>query len=93
MNPSPAAPGPTPGTPADLLTSDEREAVRQAGLLHQLISKRIIAHGPSRDGDITELTTAIHAIQRMVMGQAAARAYPGQYRLLGQVVPITEQLQ
>ncbi len=89
MNPPLAAPAGT----AELLTGDEREAVRQAGLLHQLISKRIIAHGPARDEDITELTTAIHVIQRMVMGQAAARAYPGRYRLLGQVVPITEELQ
>jgi hypothetical protein len=89
VNPPLAAPAGT----AELLTGDEREAVRQAGLLHQLISKRIIAHGPARDEDITELTTAIHVIQRMVMGQAAARAYPGRYRLLGQVVPITEELQ
>ena len=89
MNRPPVAPADT----AELLTTDEHEAVRQAGLLHQLISKRIVAHGPSRDGDITELTTAIHIIQRMVMGQAAARAYPGHYRLLGQVIPITEELQ
>jgi hypothetical protein len=82
----------TGNTLAALLTDDEREAVRQAGLLNQLISKRVVTNGPARAGDLAELTAAIHVIQRMVMAQAAARAYPGEFRLLGEVIPITEEL-
>jgi hypothetical protein len=78
---------------ASLLTDDELEAVRQAGLLYQLISKRIVGNGPCREDDLAELTAAVHVIQRMVMGQAAARGYPGRFRLLGEAIAITEVLQ
>jgi hypothetical protein len=60
--------------------------------IYQLISKCIVANGPTRTEDLAELTAAIHVIQRTVMAQAAARAYPGEFRLLGEVIPIREEL-
>jgi len=47
---------------------------------------RITGQGISREGDLRELTAHVHGIQRAVMKQAAARAYPDRYRLLGDVV-------
>jgi hypothetical protein len=71
----------------DLLTTDEREAVGQAGRLYTFIAERIVAHGPTRDDDLAELRAAVHVIQRTVEAQAAARAYPREFRLLGTVIP------
>jgi DNA-binding transcriptional regulator YhcF (GntR family) len=77
----------TPDTLAgDLLTADEREAVRHAGQLYVLIAERIVGHGPTRDDDLAEIRAAIHVIQRAVESQAAARAYPKEFRLLGKEI-------
>jgi hypothetical protein len=62
-------------------------SARDAGLLFQLLANEVVGDGPAREADLAELTTAIHVIQRAVMGQAAARAYPGQYRPFGEVIP------
>lgn len=43
----------------------------------------IIPDGPSRDNDLREACAHVHALQHMVMSQAAARAYPELYRELG----------
>lgn len=67
----------------DLLTQDEHEAVRLCLELWNLVSGKVIGAGPSRRGDLDELTVHIHAIQQAVLSQAAARAYPDRYRLLG----------
>lgn len=65
-----------------LLTEPEHRAMRlTVDLWHALC--RIAADGPARDGDLAELCTHIHAIQRTILAQAAARAYPNRYRLLG----------
>jgi protein tyrosine phosphatase (PTP) superfamily phosphohydrolase (DUF442 family) len=72
--------------PASLLTADEHEAVRQAGLLYTFIAEHVVADGPTRDDDLAELRAVIHVIQRTVLAQAAARAWPGEFRLLGGVV-------
>jgi hypothetical protein len=69
--------------PGSLLTEAEREAVRQAGQLYTLIAGHVVAGGATRDDDLAELRAAIHVIQRMVLAQAAARAYPAEFRLLG----------
>lgn len=68
------------------LTGDEREAVRMAGRLATFIEEKIIGRGPTRDQDVAELEAAVHVVQRMVLAQAAARAYPGELRLLGETV-------
>jgi len=72
---------PTPSKP-ELLTADEQKAITlTADLWNQLC--RVVGGGRTRDADLVELCTHIHAIQHAVMSQAAARAYPGEYRLLG----------
>lgn len=68
------------------VTAEEREAVQLAGHLYTLIAERVIADGATRDDDLAELRAAVHVIQRMVLAQAAARAYPREFRLLGGVV-------
>jgi len=75
----------TSGADPGLLTPDEQEAVTLAGRLANLIS-RIVAAGPTRNDDINEAVVHIHGIQHAVMAQAAARAYPDRYRLLGGLV-------
>lgn len=37
----------------------------------------------TRETDINEAMHYIHALQNMVLSQAAARAYPSKYRLMG----------
>ena len=39
--------------------------------------------GPARDGDLAEVAFHVHGLQRMILAQAAARAYPERYRLRG----------
>jgi hypothetical protein len=70
---------------SDLLTQAEHNAVITAALLAEQVAE-IAADGPSRDADIAEAAHHIHAVQRMILAQAAARAYPERYRLLGGTV-------
>jgi hypothetical protein len=71
-------------TPTDpgLLTAAEHDAVHLAGELWNLLCA-ITTDGAARAGDLDELRFHIHGIQRAVLKQAAARAYPELYRLLG----------
>lgn len=65
-----------------LMTPLEHDAMAQsAELWNTLVA--IAGDGPARDGDLQELAFHIHGIQRAVLKQAAARAYPDRYRLLG----------
>lgn len=78
--------GPEPCPPrresVALLTDTELRAIDYtAALWHEL--GEIVGPGPSRAGDLRELVVHIHAIQHAVMSQAAARAYPDRFRLLG----------
>jgi len=68
------------------LTFAEQEAIRLAGYLSTFICDEVIADGPTRAQDIAELEIHIHAIQYKIGFQAAARAYPTQLRLLGDIV-------
>lgn len=70
----------------ELLTDDEKRALELTGELANLFS-RIIGSEPSGVGDTNEMVGHIHVLQRMLMSQAAARAYPEEYRLLGGSVP------
>lgn len=67
---------------SELLTPAEHDAVAMAGELWNLLTG-IVGDGPAREGDLRELIAPIHEIQRAVLKQAAARAYPDLYRLLG----------
>lgn len=64
------------------LTADEHEAVYLLGQAAGVI-RRIIGDGPTAAHDWVEAAGRIHDLQHMVMSQAAARAYPDMYRLLG----------
>ena len=61
--------------------------------LVNLVCHDVIGDGRSRAGDVNEFVDAIHDIQRMIMSQAAARAYPDRYRLLGWSVGEPERVE
>lgn len=44
---------------------------------------RIAGQGPSRAADLAEVAHHIHAIQHAILAQAAGRAHPQMYRLMG----------
>lgn len=67
----------------DLLTLEEREALDISASLANAL-RRIIGEGPQAENDWSEAAAKIHDLQHMVMAQAAARAYPDSFRLLGQ---------
>jgi hypothetical protein len=69
-----------------VLTDAEREAVRMAGELYTHVQDKVCGNGPTRDDDLAELRASIHHVQHLVMAQAAARLYPGELRLMGEVV-------
>jgi hypothetical protein len=71
---------------ADLLTAAEHEAVAMAGRLYVHVRDKVCGNGSTRDDDLAELRALVHGIQRLVEAQAAARAYPQAYRLMGQVI-------
>lgn len=55
-----------------------------AGELYTLIRGQVCGGGPTRDDDLAEIRAAVHHIQHAVMAQAAARAFPGELRLMGE---------
>jgi len=90
MQASAAAPAPggtAPFTPGIALTAAERCAVRLAGELYTLIADDVVAPGTTREDDLAELRSHVHAIQNMVKAQAAGRACPLEFRLLGSTLP------
>jgi hypothetical protein len=68
-----------------LLTELEKDAMETTVTLWNQFCK-IVEDGVSRNSDLREVQFHIHGLQRMIMSQAAARAYPGDYRLLGATV-------
>jgi hypothetical protein len=66
----------------DLLTPLEHRALALTGELAGLFGE-IVGQDQSRYGDLAEIVSAIHILQRYVMSQAAARAFPDLYRPLG----------
>lgn len=69
-----------------MLTVLEQQVVNDAGELWNKLC-RVVGYGPAREGDLAELIVHVHAIQHAVMANAAARAHPEQYRLLGGAPP------
>lgn len=80
----PASSGTKPPTVTQLLTDDEHQAVQMLGEVANMMG-RIIGDGLTRRGDIAEAVHHVHNLQRMILAQAAARAYPAQYRLMGDI--------
>lgn len=65
-----------------LLTDAEKKVIEDAGNLWMSICG-VVGKESTRDADLKELIVHIHAIQRAVMANAAARAYPEEFRPLG----------
>jgi hypothetical protein len=69
----------------DLLTVDERAALdTTVALVNQFSS--LLGDEASAPGDYREFVHHVHAIQNMILAQAAARAYPDRYRLMGETL-------
>lgn len=66
-----------------MLTDAEHRAIRLLAELWNLLTADVVADGPSRDSDLREIAADVHALQLRIMAQAAARAHPHLYRLLG----------
>jgi hypothetical protein len=70
---------------SDLLTDAEHNAMDLIAQAGRAVGAVIGDGGAPAAADFREAVTHIHALQQMVMSQAAARAYPDRYRLLGDV--------
>lgn len=68
---------------AEPMTDAEHRAMDLTAELVNLMCSEVIGHGAARDGDVAELVADIHRIQHRILRQAAGRAYPDRYRMLG----------
>lgn len=68
-----------------LLTFTEHRAVECLADLWGLLG-RIIGKGRNQRDDLAELIVPVHALQNAILAQAAARAYPDRYRLMGESI-------
>jgi len=69
---------------SDLLTAAELRALDLTTELTNLLAGEIIGNGTTRAGDVNEMCRRIHDVQHMIMAQAAARAFPEKFRVLGE---------
>ena len=69
-----------------MLSEQERSALRVCGNLWGQVCE-IVGQGPTRESDLNEIMVHVHAIQRAIMAQSAAREHPGEFRLLGEMLP------
>lgn len=76
---------------AGLLTADEHRLVDTLGECYRLFKKIMGGDRQVAAEDMAEVVHHIHVLQRMVTGQAAGRAYPGLYRLLGGSLETAEE--
>lgn len=67
-----------------LLTKAEHDLLDRLGKVSNDFVK-IVGKESSRAGDIEQAVFLINNLQNMILAQAASRAYPKKYRLLGQV--------
>lgn len=71
----------TPG-----LSEAEMRAMGLTVDLVHVMCKEVIGHGPTRDADVREFVHHVHVIQQAILSQAAGRAHPELYRLLGETL-------
>lgn len=70
----------------DLMTPEEHHAMEMTADLFNYMSKNVFGKNTdARRADMPELAHHIHDLQRMIMSQAACRAFPEKYRLLGEM--------
>lgn len=65
-----------------MLTSLEEETLNLLGKVANNFGL-ITQNGPSREQDLQEMAFHVHALQNMLLAQAAANIYPKKYRRLG----------
>ena len=73
------------GSSMSELTETEHLAMATSAELAELVHQ-VIGDGPNAAQDWAEMAHYIHVIQRTVLSQAAGRAYPDLYRLLGETL-------
>jgi hypothetical protein len=69
------------------LTDAEHEALDLTVQLWNKIVREVVAESDATTQDLREIAFHVHALQRMIMGNAAGRTYPDKYRLLGGQLP------
>ncbi|MBC9005164.1 hypothetical protein [Micromonospora aurantiaca (nom. illeg.)] len=88
---TPPYPGALPGTPyqrGELLTELEHKAMGLTAELWETLC-HVVGTAASAGQDLAELAAPINALQHAILAQAAARAYPDRYRLLGGAITRT----
>jgi hypothetical protein len=70
------------------LTESENLVVDLLGAAYTVLRDRVVGKGPTRDADLAELASRIHAVQRAVIAQAACRERPDLYRGLGEEIAL-----
>lgn len=73
----------------DLLTEREQALVTRLGEVWNELCA-VVEDGPTRGADLQEMAVHVHALQNAVLAQAAARGYPGVYRLMGATLQSAE---
>ena len=68
-----------------LLTDEERALIYDLGQIWNRLCA-VVGFDVTREGDMAEIIIHVHALQQVLMAQAAARAYPHEYRLAGERV-------
>lgn len=71
------------GKKEDLLSPSELRAMELTVELFNEVRNNVIGNDDTANSDTLEFVAMIHAIQRMIMSQAAGRAYPHLFRGLG----------
>ena len=82
---------------SELYTKNELKAIKLTTELAECLNKVIFNQSTDGDPDYTiksqdwaEVVIYIHALQKMVIAQGAARMFPDQFRLLGEMLPKEE---
>lgn len=73
------------------LTRAEHKAMDLTAQLWNLMVTDVIGDGAPAEQDRREFAAQIHAAQHTILRQAAARAHPELYRLLGESFPPASQ--
>ncbi len=70
------------------LTAAELRAMDITAELVNVMCNDVIGHGLTREADVREFVAHVHVIQQAILAQAAGRAYPERFRLLGEIIPL-----
>lgn len=68
------------------LSEAELRAMDITTKLVHVVCCEVIGRGPTREQDVSEFVDKVHQIQSLIMAQAAGRAHPDRFRLLGETL-------